>query len=72
MYVTSYRILRYIIAEYVLTEIKTFDAALMRNIRLIDAAATPTSKVVFEFDVLPAFCSKSNNMHGGAVACMFH
>lgn len=42
----------------------------MRNFRLIDATATPVSRVVLEFDVLPAFCSKSNNMHGGAVALL--
>jgi uncharacterized protein (TIGR00369 family) len=42
----------------------------MQNIRLVDAQANPTSKVTFEFDVLAAFCSKSNNMHGGAVALL--
>ncbi|KIW07135.1 uncharacterized protein PV09_02007 [Verruconis gallopava] len=48
----------------------SFDADLMRNIRLVSATAKPSAKIVFEFDVHPRFCSKSNNMHGGAVALM--
>jgi uncharacterized protein (TIGR00369 family) len=42
----------------------------MQNIRVVSATAKPTAKIVLELDVLPIFCSRSNNMHGGAMALL--
>lgn len=53
-----------------------FDLRLMQNIRVISARVTDIAKegmaahCTFEIEVLPQFCNRMDNMHGGCVALL--
>ncbi len=53
-----------------------FDLKLMQSIKILSAEATApltagmAARCVFELEVLPAFCNRMGNMHGGCVALL--